>query len=173
MSWFESKRHSKAHTNMYFLNEEDTWWVFERDPRDEPYRVELILVDKSSKEYDSAVNNSQKAETNDIRKTIFHRWEEKMPGEPPVFIYKMQWFDSKRHRKPNDETWFLKPEHTHWVWQREIMPLYRWWRVELILTYKSNEDYKFAEGYDEITLKRLSRWDGNLDSGVYKTGGQM
>lgn len=58
ISWFETKKHIISHTDMYYLNPEDTYWAFEGDWDDEVFRVEYICVSKDSKEYESAVNNS-------------------------------------------------------------------------------------------------------------------
>ena len=59
MSWFESKRHHKSHTDMYYLNAEDTKWVFETCPLCNHYRVELIQVLSNSSWYGSASRNTE------------------------------------------------------------------------------------------------------------------
>jgi hypothetical protein len=62
-SWFETKRHKKSHTNMYFEKAEHTKWIFEtRDWFLDLVRVEYIMVHISRPEYESAVNNSKKAD---------------------------------------------------------------------------------------------------------------
>ena len=59
LSWYETKRHTVPHTCMYYLHEEDTYWVFSSH---EIYRVELILVEKTSNEWLVACENSIKRE---------------------------------------------------------------------------------------------------------------
>ena len=56
MSWYESNRHSKSHTDMYFLNEKDTRWGHKRNI----CKIFVICVDKDNYSYVSAVENSQK-----------------------------------------------------------------------------------------------------------------
>ena len=55
MSWYDSKRHTKSHTDMYYLQEHDTRWGHEN----ELCRISVIEVEETSKEYDSAVNNDK------------------------------------------------------------------------------------------------------------------
>lgn len=58
-SWFETKRHSKSHTNMYFLKAEHTYWIFNSmEWFDGLVRIELIMVDENTDYYKSAVENS-------------------------------------------------------------------------------------------------------------------
>lgn len=55
-SFFNNKHSKMSHTDMYYKNAEHTHWVFNHQ-RDYA-RVELIRVDITSVEYESAVNNS-------------------------------------------------------------------------------------------------------------------
>jgi len=57
MSWYDSKRHTKSHTDMYYLQEHDTRWGHEN----ELCRISVIEVEETSNEYDSAVNNDKVA----------------------------------------------------------------------------------------------------------------
>lgn len=68
VSWFESRRHTKTHTIMYFETQESVKWVFNtfewyRDLA----RVEFIKVDEFSREYESAVNNTKLNSLKDIK----------------------------------------------------------------------------------------------------------
>ena len=55
MSWYDSSRHTKSHTNMYFLDPRHTYWG-----HDDPLcRIELIRVRTDTPEYKSAVSNSK------------------------------------------------------------------------------------------------------------------
>ena len=57
-SWFETKRHKKSHTDMYFKELKDTLWVFDTyDYNHGLARVEVIKVSKNSYEYDDAISN--------------------------------------------------------------------------------------------------------------------
>jgi hypothetical protein len=56
ISFYESNRHKISHTDMYYLNAEDTRWVFNSG---EISKVFYICVDKKSNEYLNAVNNSK------------------------------------------------------------------------------------------------------------------
>tara|TARA_R110001606_G_scaffold282330_1_gene430966 strand:- start:265 stop:1029 length:765 start_codon:yes stop_codon:yes gene_type:complete len=54
MSWYESKRHSKSHTDMYYEKEEHTRWAH----FSELCRISVMYVTEDSNEYKSAINNS-------------------------------------------------------------------------------------------------------------------
>lgn len=65
IQWFESARRTISHTDMYFKNVEHTYWVFEANKHDnDTVRVQLICVDRNSREYESAINNSNKNNKN-------------------------------------------------------------------------------------------------------------
>jgi len=55
MSWFESRRHTKSHTDMYFLDPRHTYWGYS-DPL---CRIELIRVRIDTPEYGCAVSSSK------------------------------------------------------------------------------------------------------------------
>jgi len=55
MSWYDSKRHTKSHTDMFYLQEHDTRWGHEN----ELCRISVVEVEETSNEYDSAVNNDK------------------------------------------------------------------------------------------------------------------
>lgn len=58
-SWFESKRHKKSHTDMYFENAKHTEWVFNScDYLNGLAKVEYIMVGENTKYYEMAVGNS-------------------------------------------------------------------------------------------------------------------
>lgn len=60
-SWFETKRHKKSHTSMYFLKAEHCGWVFGSDDYHNGLcRVELIPVLTSVVAYLSAEKNSER-----------------------------------------------------------------------------------------------------------------
>ena len=60
MSWFESARHTRSWTDMYFAQAEHTRWGFE--PYGYPHcRISYVQVPVDSPEYTSAVENSEKA----------------------------------------------------------------------------------------------------------------
>ena len=55
MSWFESPRHRRSYTDMYFAEPQHTLWGF-----DDPLcRISYIKVPINSREFDSAKRNSQ------------------------------------------------------------------------------------------------------------------
>ena len=59
-SYFETNRHKKSHTDMYFLKAEHCGWVFSSDDYYNGLsRVELIPVLTSTFAYRSAVENSE------------------------------------------------------------------------------------------------------------------
>ena len=76
-SWFETKRHKKSHTDMYFKELKDTLWVFDTyDYNHGLARVEVIKVSKNSYEYNSAVSNSAlHDETCILKKILINRSE--------------------------------------------------------------------------------------------------
>jgi len=55
VSVYSSKRHTKSHTDMYYLKAEHTHWALE----DDDIRVHYIQVRKDSSNYESAVYNSK------------------------------------------------------------------------------------------------------------------
>jgi len=76
-SWFETKRHRKSHTDMYFKELKDTLWVFDTyDYNHGLARVEVIKVSKNTNEYTSAVSNSElRDETGKLKKILINRSE--------------------------------------------------------------------------------------------------
>ena len=59
-SWFETKKHKKSHTNMYFLKAEHCGWVFGSDDYHNGLsRVELIPVLTCTVAYQAAVDCSK------------------------------------------------------------------------------------------------------------------
>jgi len=59
--WFETKRHKKSHTTMFYINADDVKWVFETlDWFNNLVRVEYIKVSSQSREYNCAYLNSLK-----------------------------------------------------------------------------------------------------------------
>ena len=66
MSWYKSKRHRISHTDMYFSEEKHTRLAY-----DDPLcKIEVIRVLKSSHEYTSAIENSQRENSREQCKTI-------------------------------------------------------------------------------------------------------
>jgi len=55
MSWFESKRHSISHTDMYFARESDTRWGH-RNPL---CTITVVAVERGTPEYESAIRNTE------------------------------------------------------------------------------------------------------------------
>ena len=58
ISWYESKKHRVSGTDMYYLNSEDTTWIYERCWNDEVVKVEYIRVLKNSVYYSTAYESS-------------------------------------------------------------------------------------------------------------------
>ena len=58
ISWYESKKHRVSGTDMYYLNPEDTTWIYERCWNDEVVKVEYIRVLKNSVYYSTAYDSS-------------------------------------------------------------------------------------------------------------------
>ena len=58
ISWYESNRHRVSHTDMYYLNPEDTTWIYERCWCNEVVKVEYIRILKNSVNYNTAYENS-------------------------------------------------------------------------------------------------------------------
>lgn len=59
------------------------------------------------------------------------------------FIYKISWFESKRHKIPHTNMYFEKPEHTRWVfetidWFNDLV------KVEYIMVGEDTMYYKCA-----------------------------
>ena len=74
-SWFDSKRHRKSHTDMYYKELKDTLWVFDScDYKNGLARVEVIKVSKNTNEYDSAVNNSNISKKKDDEEEKLYSW---------------------------------------------------------------------------------------------------
>jgi hypothetical protein len=62
--WFDTKRHTRPHTKMFYENAEDTHWIFNTpDWFNDLVRIEYIKVCPHSPEYSSAVHNSNKNKT--------------------------------------------------------------------------------------------------------------
>jgi hypothetical protein len=62
-SWFDTKRHRKSNTDIFFEKVEHTKWIFEQqDWFLDLVRVEYIMVHISTPEYESAVRNSKRAD---------------------------------------------------------------------------------------------------------------
>ena len=61
VSVYSSKRHTKSHTDMYYLKAEHTHWALEDEINydEDDRRVHYIQVRKDSSHYASAVYNSQ------------------------------------------------------------------------------------------------------------------
>ena len=61
VSVYSSKRHTKSHTDMYYLKAEHTHWALEDEINcdEDDRRVHYIQVRKDSSHYASAVSNSQ------------------------------------------------------------------------------------------------------------------
>ena len=58
MSWYDSPRHRKSHTDMYYLKQHHTYWGF-----DDPLcRIQLIQVRTDTDKYYSALMNSHLAD---------------------------------------------------------------------------------------------------------------
>lgn len=55
MSWYDSPRHRKSHTDMYYMRPEDTLWGFDNPD----CRIHFIRVCDQSKEYRMARHNSE------------------------------------------------------------------------------------------------------------------
>ncbi len=58
ISLYASKKHRISHTDMYYLNAEDTHWIYDRPYDTDIALVHYIRVPKESQEYKSAVSNS-------------------------------------------------------------------------------------------------------------------
>jgi len=57
--WFDSRRHTKSHTTMYYLFPDDVKWIFDtEDYLHKVVRVEYMPVCKKSPSYKSAFHNS-------------------------------------------------------------------------------------------------------------------
>ena len=60
VSWFQSKRHLKSHTSLYYEKAEHTEWVFKtEDWFKDLVRVEYIQVAETHYAYKQALNNSK------------------------------------------------------------------------------------------------------------------
>ena len=57
ISWYKNKKSRTSDTDMYYLNAEDTHWIYTRCFA-YIVRVYYIKVEKTSNEYESAVRNS-------------------------------------------------------------------------------------------------------------------
>ena len=62
MSWYESERHIKSHTDMYYEKEEHT----RLGHTDRLCRIMVVKVIEDSSEYESAINNSLIAEEGEV-----------------------------------------------------------------------------------------------------------
>jgi hypothetical protein len=61
MSFYQSPRHTKSHTDTYYAEERDTRWGHRTVWEDGTIcKIYVILVLKESKEYRMAINNSSK-----------------------------------------------------------------------------------------------------------------
>ena len=54
MSWYESKRHIKSHSDMYYEKEEHTRWGHSNPL----CRISVVVVIEDSNEYKAAIKNS-------------------------------------------------------------------------------------------------------------------
>ena len=69
LSWFKTRRHTRPHTDMYFLKKEDIEWAFNDEVRiDDPIndrgygRCEYIMVPENSDAYEMAIQSSRAIE---------------------------------------------------------------------------------------------------------------
>ena len=69
MSWYESPRHKISHTDMYYLNEEDTRWGHDEGERCE---IRVIRVKRDSDDYRMAERNTHTAECGGCQRVAFH-----------------------------------------------------------------------------------------------------
>ena len=58
ISWYKNARVRTSHTDVYYLNAEDTLWIHDRCFAPDIVRVYYIKVKKTSNEYESAFMNS-------------------------------------------------------------------------------------------------------------------
>ena len=58
ISWYESKKHRVSNTDMYYLNSEDTAWIYDRFWGREVVKVEYIRVLRNCCCYSAAYENS-------------------------------------------------------------------------------------------------------------------
>ena len=99
MSWYDSPRNTKSHTDQYYLKQHHTYWGF-----DDPLcRIQLIQVSTDTRAYYSALMNSHlsdvgpppnpdRKEMREIIETLASNYD-MLPGE--------YWF------KPTDKLWSL------------------------------------------------------------------
>ena len=107
MSWFESPRHHRSHTHMYFAKPQHTLWGF-NNPL---CRISYIKMPINSKKFRCAIENSQIAKERGEENYECCRYLEK---QPIAFIYEMSWFQSPRHHRPHTNCYFAEPQHTLW-----------------------------------------------------------
>jgi hypothetical protein len=63
MSWFESKRHTISHTDMYFARESDTRWGH-HNPL---CTITVVAVERGTPEYESAIESTKTAIENILK----------------------------------------------------------------------------------------------------------
>jgi hypothetical protein len=63
IEWYESKRHTKSHTSMCYLNAKETEWVYEYDWGKEKVEVRYVRVLENSQDYQMAVSSSNITKT--------------------------------------------------------------------------------------------------------------
>jgi hypothetical protein len=90
ISVFTNRRHTKSHTNIYFLYPEHTTWAL-RDPCDcadcEVIRICLIEVDTHSDHYGAALRNSE----------TYMASEENADEPKPLALQCKHWKDAYKH----------------------------------------------------------------------------
>lgn len=97
VSSFETKRHKKSHTNMYFAHAEHTEWVFNScDYLNGLAKVEYIMVAADSKYYEMAVECSNIQFWADKQKQLMKEFERYGMKECVVCYEVTKWYDGTR-----------------------------------------------------------------------------
>ena len=90
------------------------------------------------------------------RREMIKKKRESLPPPPPLkYIYRIDWFHTKRHITPHTSMYFEKAEHTKWALLRDYYPEIV--RVEYIWVPSGSQEYKTAVESSQIEDTRTKK----------------
>jgi hypothetical protein len=81
--------------------------------------------------------------------------DNQLPPPPLKYIYRIDWFHTRRHIKPHTSMYFEKVEHTKWALLRDYEPEIV--RVEYIWVASGSREYKMAVESSQIEDTRTKK----------------
>lgn len=72
---------------------------------------------------------------------------------PYKFIYKMSWFESKRHRISHTDMYYLREEDTRWGWEDPLC------KISVFRCYEKSNEYDSAVNNSKIMDEKRESGD--------------